>query len=178
MKSRMNIALIKPDYQSLIFEFRGHRVMVDQDLAILYEVETKRLKEQVKRNSERFPEDFMFVLTNLEKISLIEIAPRLSNLKHSSVNPMAFTEQGVAMLSSVLKSQKAIQVNIEIMRAFTLYRALLTNNSDLKKEIKLLDEKLDDSFRFLLKKIQDIHWVKAKRKIIGYKIPAKAKKKK
>ncbi len=109
--------IIKPEYESLIFHFRGLRVMIDRDLATLYGVQTKVLKQQVKRNIERFPEDFMFELTNNEKIELVTICDRLSLLKHSSINPMVFTEQGVSMLSSVLRSEKAININIEIMLA-------------------------------------------------------------
>ena len=93
--------LIKAEYEDLIFNYRGLKVMVDADLALLYGVETKRLKEQVKRNIERFPEDFMFELTKVEKDELVANCDRLSKLKHSSVLPMVFTEQGVAMLYSV-----------------------------------------------------------------------------
>src|ERR1035437_4325500 len=113
--------LIKPQYETLIFQFRGYKVMIDTDLASLYEISTKVLKQQVKRNIDRFPEDFMFELTNDEKIELVTNCDRLANLKHSSVNPLVFTEQGVAMLSSVLKSDKAIKINIEIMRTFAKY---------------------------------------------------------
>lgn len=95
----------------------------------------------------------MFELTKEEKAHLLVNYLRLSKLKHSSVNPMAFTEQGVAMLSSVLTSQKAIDINIGIMRAFAHYRAILLENKDLRKEIKSLDVKLNKTFNFLLKKI-------------------------
>ena len=87
--------LIKADYQSLIFEFRGYKVMVDTDLAALYETETKVLKQQVKRNIDRFPIDFMFQLTKDEKEQLVTDCDRLESLKHSSVSPLVFTEQGV-----------------------------------------------------------------------------------
>ena len=109
--------------------------MIDSDLAKLYDIPTKRLKEQVKRNVERFPEDFMFELTNIEKEEQVANCDLLSIMKHSSINPMAFTEQDVAMLSSVLHSDKAIKINIEIMRAFARYRALLKENEELKKDI-------------------------------------------
>lgn len=127
--------------------------MLDRDLAAFYETETKRLKQQVKRNQSRFPEDFMFELTNEETEQLIAAQKRLANLKHSSVNPLVFTEQGVAMLSSVLTSEKAIELNIGIMRAFAHYRALLLENSELKKEIRELDEKLDEAFKYLLSRL-------------------------
>jgi hypothetical protein len=98
--------------------------MIDTDLALLYRIPTKRLKEQVKRNLASFPEDFIFELTKCEKDELVAICDRLSMLKHSSINPQVFTEQGVAMLSSVLHSDEAIKINIEIMRAFARYRSL------------------------------------------------------
>jgi hypothetical protein len=161
--------LIRIDYKSLIFEFRGYKVMVDFDLSKLYGVETKRLKEQVKRNINRFPSDFMFELTLEEKEQLIAICDRLAILKHSSVCPIVFTEQGVAMLSSVLRSEKAIIINIEIMRAFSNYRALLYENDELRKEIKNLDKKLNESFRYLLDRIDELHQKKNERKPIGYR---------
>lgn len=144
------------NFESLIFEFRGIKVMVDYDLAMLYETETKKLKQQVKRNISRFPPDFMFELSADEKEQLIHMMPRLSNLKYSSVSPMVFTEQGVAMLSTILSSKKAIQMNIDIMRAFVRYRALLLENNELRKEIKVLDSKLDQSFVYLLDKMDEL----------------------
>lgn len=163
-------SLIKPEYETLIFHFRGFKVMIDADLAILYGVSTKALKQQVKRNIERFPEDFMFELTKNEKDELVTNCDRLALLKHSSVNPLAFTEQGVSMLSSVLRSEKAIQINIEIMRAFGRYRALLRENKELKKEILRLDAKLNKAFKFLLDKLDALHQkTDTPRKPIGYK---------
>lgn len=150
-------SMIKPEYETLIFQFRGYKVMIDSDLAMLYDVPTKALKQQVKRNIDRFPDDFMFELSVLEKNELVTNCDRLGSLKHSSVNPLAFTEQGVAMLSSVLRSEKAIKINIEIMRAFARYRALLKENEDLKKEILKLDAKLNQAFKFLLDKIDAMH---------------------
>lgn len=145
--------------------------MVDADLAILYGVSTKVLKQQVKRNIARFPEDFMFELTQNEKDELVTNCDRLALLKHSSVNPLAFTEQGVSMLSSVLRSEKAIQINIEIMRAFARYRALLKENEELKKEILKLDAKLNQAFKYLLEKLDALHQKSNKpRQPIGYKI--------
>ncbi len=163
--------MIKPEYETMIFHIRGFKVMIDADLALLYDVPTKALKQQVKRNIERFPEDFMFELTNNEKDELVTNCDRLAVLKHSSVNPLAFTEQGVSMLSSVLRSEKAIKINIEIMRAFTRYRALLKENQELKQEILKLDAKLNQAFKFLLEKLDALHQKANKpRKPIGYKI--------
>ncbi|NCC72544.1 MAG: ORF6N domain-containing protein [Sphingobacteriia bacterium] len=167
-------SLIKPEYETLIFQFRGFKVMIDADLAVLYGVPTKALKQQVKRNYERFPEDFMFQLTKNEKEELVTNCDRLAILKHSSVNPLAFTEQGVSMLSSVLRSEKAIKINIEIMRAFARYRALLRENEELKNEILKLDAKLNKAFKFLLEKIDELHQkANETRKPIGYKINKK-----
>jgi hypothetical protein len=149
--------IIKPDFEAMIFTFRGRKVMVDSDLAVLYEVSTKRLKEQVKRNIARFPEDFMFDLNETEKMELVANCVRLNTLKHSSVNPSVFTEQGVAMLSSVLHSEHAIRINIEIMRAFARYRAFLHENEELRKELYLLDKKFTQAFNSLLKRLDELH---------------------
>jgi hypothetical protein len=166
--------LIKPEYETLIFHIRGFKVMIDADLALLYDVPTKALKQQVKRNIDRFPDDFMFELTKYEKDELVTNCDRLAVLKYSSVNPLAFTEQGVSMLSSVLRSEKAIQINIEIMRAFARYRALLKENEELKQEIIKLDAKLNHAFKFLLEKLDALHQTTNEpRKPIGYKITPK-----
>lgn len=165
----MSQSLIKSNYQSLIYEYRGYKVMLDFDLASLYGVETKRLKEQVKRNIKRFPNDFMFELSDDE---FQQLRSQFATSKRGGTRymPMAFTEQGVAMLSSVLNSERAIQVNIEIMRTFAKYRALIKETADLKIEIKNLDNKLDKLFRYLLGKIDALHQTKIKaRKRLGYK---------
>jgi hypothetical protein len=145
--------------------------MLDTDLASLYETETKVLKQQVKRNISRFPADFMFELTKEETIQLVTNCDRLSSLKHSNVNPLVFTEQGVAMLSSVLRSNKAIEMNIEIMRAFARYRAYLIDNKDITKRLGELDDKINRVFKYLLDKIQGFDSIKLSdaRNKIGYK---------
>ena len=141
--------------------------MLDTDLAMLYEVPTKALKQQVKRNIGSFPKDFMFELTTTEKKELVTNCDRLKPLKHSSVLPIVFTEQGVSMLSSVLRSEKAIQINIGIMRAFARYRALLRENEELKDEIR----KRSEAFGFLLEKIDALHQEKNQaRPPVGFKI--------
>ncbi|MDP3444790.1 MAG: ORF6N domain-containing protein [Ignavibacteria bacterium] len=167
----MEEGMIRGSYESLIFEFRGYKVMVDTDLASLYETETKVLKQQVKRNISRFPADFMFELTKEETIRLVTNCDRLSSLKHSNVNPLVFTEQGVAMLSSVLRSNKAIEMNIEIMRAFARYRAYLIDNKDITKRLGELDDKINRVFKYLLDKIQGFDSIKLSdaRNKIGYK---------
>lgn len=156
-------------FENLVFEFRGVKVMLDVDLSALYETETKKLKQQVKRNISRFPADFMFELTKEEKEFLISSVPRLQSLKHSSVNPMVFTEQGVAMLSTVVSTPKAVQMNIEIMRAFARYRAILMESVELKKEIKELDQKLNQAFKYLLDKIDALAPKVLDREPIGFK---------
>ena len=124
-----------------IFLIRGKKVLLDHDLAILYGVKTHRLNEQVKRNAKRFPNDFMFQLTSQEKTEVIAICDNLKMLKFSPVNPYAFTEQGIAMLSSVLNSDKAIKVNIQIMRTFTKLRELVLVHKDLRIKIEELEKK-------------------------------------
>ena len=167
----MTTSLIKADYHSLIHDIRGYKVMFDFDLAALYGVETKRLKESVRRNIDRFPEDFMIELTKEE---FQDLRTQSATSKRGGIRyaPMAFTEQGVAMLSSVLNSDKAIKVNIEIMRAFAKYRALLIENLDLRSEIKAMDEKINKVFKFLLDRIDELHQKEsAPRKMIGFKRP-------
>jgi regulator of replication initiation timing len=126
-----------------IYYLRGHKIMLDTELAELYEVETKQLKRQVRRNIERFPEDFMFELTDIEFSSLRSQIGTLKRGEHSKYLPMAFTEQGVAMLSSVLNSRRAISVNIQIIRIFTKLRQMFFDNTDLRLEIEKIKTKLD-----------------------------------
>jgi hypothetical protein len=167
----MNNVIIRVDFKSLIYKIRGYKVMLDLDLANLYGVETKRLKEQVRRNLNRFPEDFMFILTN-EEFKNLRSHFATSSWGGSRYEHMVFTEQGVAMLSSVINSERAIKVNIEIMRAFVSYRALLLENNELKNEIRSLDEKINKIFDFLLEKIDALHQKesdKPPKKFIGYK---------
>ena len=139
-----------------IFMLRGKKIMLDRDLAFLYRVSTKRLNEQVKRNLKRFPSDFMFQLTRLEKIELVAICDRFNTLKHSTAMPYAFTEQGVAMLSSVLNSERAISVNIQIMRAFTQLRRMLLTNHDLRRKIAEMEKKYDHQFKIVFDAIRQL----------------------
>ncbi len=128
---------------SKIYLIRGQKVMVDRDLAELYQVETKQLKRQVRRNMERFPEDFMFELTKDESDNL-RSQFGTSSWGGSRYVPMVFTEQGVAMLSSVLNSSRAIAVNIRIIRVFTKIREMLTDNLNIKIEIEEIKKKLSN----------------------------------
>lgn len=125
--------------QNKIFEVRGMRVILDFHLAELYNVETRSLKQAVKRNKERFPSDFMVELSKKEWIELITICDKLpENIKHNPTPPSGFSEQGVAMISSVLRSRTAIEVNISIMRAFVATRKYLSDYSSISKEIENL----------------------------------------
>ena len=126
-----------------IFFIRGRKVMLDRDLAELYGVPTKRLKEQVKRNKKRFPDDFIFELTKSEMNELVANCDRFALLKHSSVTPYAFTEHGVAMLSSVLNSERAVQVNIAIMRAFVKIRGILATHKEIADKLAELEQRMD-----------------------------------
>ena len=139
---------------SRIFNIRGARVMLSPDLAQLYGVETKVLMQAVRRNIGRFPSDFAFMLSAGE-FAVLKSQTVTSNLRSQTVTsswggmrhaPMAFTEQGVAMLSSVLRSEQAVAVNIEIMRAFVVLRGMLAEHAELKKKLAQLEEKYDGQF--------------------------------
>ena len=139
--------------ENRIFTIRGQKVMVDRDLAELYEVKTMVLNQAVKRNKSRFPDDFMFKLTRDELNELITNCDRFQTLKHSPTTPNAFTEQGVSMLSSVLNSDRAIAINIEIIRTFVRLRqyALIQNSTsreidELRKMLMLHIENTDKKF--------------------------------
>lgn len=132
--------------QNKVFEIRGQRVMLDLHLAELYEVETKVLKQAVRRNINRFPDDFMFEITEKE-FEFLRSQIVTSAWKTTRYAPFAFTEQGVAMLSSVLRSDKAISVNIEIMRAFVTIRKLALSHADLLARIDAMEEKYDEQFK-------------------------------
>ena len=110
------------EIQSMIYTFRGRQVMIDRDLAYLYNVETKALNQAVKRNISRFPESFRFQISDDEKDELVTNCDRFKTLKHSSLNPYAYTEQGIAMLSAVLRSDVAVEVSVKIMNSFVEMR--------------------------------------------------------
>jgi len=127
--------------QGMIFTIRGVPVMVDRDLADIYQVENKRLNEQVKRNLSRFPEAFRFQLTDAEKEQLVANCDRFDSMKHASSNPYVFTEQGVSMLSAVLRSETAIKVSIQIINAFVEMRHFLQSNADLFARIDSVEKR-------------------------------------
>ena len=136
-----NIIINAQQIQNHIYTIRGQQVMVDRDLAELYGVEPKRLNEQVKRNIERFPEQFRFQLTEIEKNELVANCDRFKTLKHSSSLPYVFTEQGVSMLSAVLRSKTAIDVSIKIMDSFVNMRKFLLSNVSLFQRLDSLESK-------------------------------------
>jgi len=134
---------------SKIYVVRGHKVMLDSDLADLYHIETKQLKRQVRRNIERFPPDFMIELTKEEYEGLRSQIGTLKQGQHSKFLPYAFTEHGVLMLSSVLGSPQAIQANIQIMRIFTRIRQMLADHAELRKIVERLDRKTSENSKEL-----------------------------
>lgn len=176
-------ALIIPDeiVMNKIYVIRGQKVMLDRDLAILYGVETKQLKRQVNRNIERFPKDFMFEMTKEEfenwrsQFGTSNSSDKMG-LRYA---PYVFTEHGVLMLSSVLNSPKAIQVNIQIMRVFTRIRQALTDNTELRLAIEKLEKKTDNNTKNIEVVFQYVDELMEKkespkpRKQIGYKLPKK-----
>tara|TARA_Y100000031_G_C8056431_1_gene308581 strand:+ start:287 stop:724 length:438 start_codon:yes stop_codon:yes gene_type:complete len=130
--------------------------MLDRDLAKLYGAQAKVLNQAVRRNIERFPGDFMFKLTKAEKDELVTNCDRFKTLKHSTSMPYAFTEPGVAMLSSVLNSDIAIQVNIQIIRTFIGLREILTSHKDLRQKIEQMEEKYDQHFKVVFEAITQL----------------------
>jgi len=142
------------EIHSKIFTIRGKQVMLDRDLAVLYDVQTKVLNQAVKRNKERFPENFSFQLTLSEKYELVTNCDRLTNLKHASVNPFVFTEQGVAMLSAILRSETAIQVSIQIMETFVEMRNEIVSNAEMFNRLLILENKLVESDKTVNKILQ------------------------
>ncbi len=164
---------------SKIYLLRNEKVLIDRDLAELYGVETKRLKEAVKRNIDRFPSDFMFVLSKEElKNWRTQFATSNSDRMGLRYAPLAFTEQGVAMLSSVLNSERAVQVNIAIMRAFVQMRMFLQSNDVLAKKLKELEQetkkkfaKQQEQIKFIFEAIKELMLEKAKpKRKIGFNL--------
>ena len=142
---------------SKIFLIRGHKVMLDHDLANLYGVETKALNRAIKRNKERFPEDFMFKLTRPEYTDILRCQiGTLRHGRHSKYDVHAFTENGVAMLSTVLNSKRAIEVNIQIMRTFTKIRELLASHADLRRKLEEMEKKYDYQFKVVFDAIKSL----------------------
>ena len=144
------------EIQSMIYTFRGRQVMIDRDLAYLYNVETKALNQAVKRNISRFPESFRFQISDDEKDELVTNCDRFETLKHSSSNPYVYTEQGIAMLSAVLRSDVAVEVSVKIMNSFVEMRKFLLSNREMfarldRVELKQLEtnKKLEEVFDYI-----------------------------
>jgi len=168
-KTLQNSLLPAETIASKIYLIRNQKVMLDRDLAELYGVQTRVLKQAVRRNIGRFPSDFMFELTNEEQKSLRSQIVTLKKGQHSKYLSFAFTEQGVAMLSSVLKSDRAIQVNIQIIRTFTKLRSMLATHKDLKRKIEAMEKKYDKNFQIVFEAIKQLFDEEEKpKKKIGY----------
>ena len=158
-----NEVIVTTPIESRIISIRGRQIMIDRDLAELYGVETKRLNEAVKRNKDRFPEHFRFQLTKEEMVELVTNCDRFNSLKHSAARSYAFTEQGVAMLSTVLRSETAIRMSIRIMDAFVAMRRFMTTNAEIFQRLSTMeyhqlemqqhqqetDKRIDEVFRRL-----------------------------
>jgi alpha-ketoglutarate-dependent taurine dioxygenase len=160
-----------------IFLIRGQKVMLDADLAELYQVSTKVLNQAVKRNEDRFPTDFMFQLTPEEFTALRSQIVTLESGRgrHRKYLPHAFTEQGVAMLSSVLRSKRAVSVNIEIMRAFVRLREILATHKDLANKLEMLERKYDAQFKVVFDAIRQLMTrPEPKKRKIGFLVEERA----
>jgi hypothetical protein len=144
------------DIASLIYIIRGEKVMLDADIARLYNVETRILKQAVRRNLSRFPDDFMFELTNDEIDLMVSQNGIPSKQIFGGAIPFTFTQQGIAMLSSVLRSEIAVKVNIAILRTFVKLRQLIHDYKDLYKKIEKLEQKYDDQFKIIFTAIQQM----------------------
>ena len=158
-----------------IYLFRGVKVMLDSDLAELFGVETKRLKEQVRRNIERFPEHFMFELTKEENEVLMSQFAALEQGKYSKYLPFAFSEHGILQLSNVLKSKRAVEVSIKIIDVFVQLRTMVLSNTEIRLEVEKIKKKVDNQdknieviFRYFDELLEQ---KQQPRKEIGYKIP-------
>ena len=157
MADDKNLVIVdNKEIQSMIYTFRGRQVMIDRDLAYLYNVETKALNQAVKRNINRFPESFRFQISDDEKDELVTNCDRFKTLKHSSLNPYAYIEQGIAMLSAVLRIDVAVEVSIKIMDSFVEMRKFLLSNREMfarldRVELKQLetDKKLEEVFDYI-----------------------------
>lgn len=152
----MNPVIKVDNIASTIHWIRGEKVILDRDLATLYGIETRALKQAVRRNAERFPDDFMFQLTEEEIATMVSQNVIPGKGSFGGALPMVFTEQGVAMLSSVLRSPQAVQVNIAIMRTFVQLRGIMDNNQDLATKIYALEERYDEQFTLVFEAIKSL----------------------
>jgi hypothetical protein len=155
--SANSTAIDSQKIESRILILRGQRIILDADLSALYGVTTKRLNQQVKRNQERFPSDFMFQLTSPEKHEVVANFDQLANLKYSLTNPYAFTEHGVIMAASVLDTPYAIEVSVLVVRTFVKLRQLLALNKELRHKLLEIERKIQDHDGAIRDLIQTIH---------------------
>lgn len=157
-----------------IHEVRGLKVLLDEDLAKLYGVEVKALNQAVRRNSQRFPADFMFQLSPKEHAALRSqtVTLETGRGRYRKYAPYAFTEQGVAMLSSVLRSERAIRVNVEIMRTFVRLRAMMVEHKDLADRLDALEAKYDKRFRVVFEAIRELMAPRPgeNKRVIGFRV--------
>ena len=137
-----------------ILTIRHHRVIIDTDLAEVYGVPTKALNQAVKRNANRFPEDFAFRLTVDEKIELVTICDRFNRLKHSAASPLAFTEHGVIMAANVMNSPRAIEASVRVVRVFVKMREVMVSHGVLAQRLSILESKYDSKFRVVFEAIR------------------------
>jgi hypothetical protein len=159
MKTKAIAPVADEEIVDKILLIRGRKVMIDMDLASLYGVTTKRLNEQVKRNNSRFPDDFMFQLSDAEKEEIIRRYPHLKNLKFSPNLPYAFTEHGAVMLASVLNSEAAIAVNIRIVRIFTRLREVLSAHKDILLKLEQIEKQVtkhDDEIQLIFSALKQL----------------------
>ncbi len=175
-KGKSNNQIVK--VESRILQVRGEKVIVDADLADFYGVSTKRLNEQVKRNKERFPDDFMFKLTRAEKAEVVSACPHLEKLKRTRSMPRAFTEHGAIMAATVLSSDQAIEMSIFIVRAFAKLRRAVQEYSEISRKLDILERQVskhDKEIVSLVKVIKRMLSPKpvAKKRRIGFKVSDK-----
>ena len=162
------VPIVRVDEAILLI--RGEKVLLDSDLGKLYGVSTKRLNEQVKRNRDRFPEDFMFKLTSVEKAEVVANCDHLKKLKFSPVLPFAFTEHGAIMAANVLNSKTAVQASVQVVRAFIRLRQMLVSNAELASKLSNLEHKYDTQFKVVFDAIRLLMTPpEPKRKQIGFK---------
>jgi hypothetical protein len=160
--------------EQVILLIRGQKVLLATDLAALYGVTTKRLNQQVKRNIERFPEDFMFQLTADEKDEVVANCNHLSNLKYSPTLPYAFTEHGALMAASILNSERAIETSIFVVRAFVRLRQMLASHKDLERKLEALEERYEERFQVVFETLDQLLTVQNKpKKKIGFEVKEK-----
>lgn len=178
----MKNLILHETIQRRIFLIRGHKVMLDRDLAELFAVTTKHLNRQVKRNIERFPEEFMFQLTKRERDELVPNWHQFGKMKHSYALPYAFTEHGVAMLATVLNSERAIKMSIIIIKAFVKLREILAGHKELANKLKELEKKIaqHDSdiqaiFEAIRQLLEPLPVPFKEKKVIGFSIDHLAK---